>query len=88
LIKNYLSTISSLSKYMTNITCEIVLEYDDEKSAEVIASSVSPDNEDYIDLKIIGSNIICSAKAETPKKLLHTLDDFLACVTIAEENID
>ncbi|MGM0405753.1 MAG: KEOPS complex subunit Pcc1 [Thermoplasmatota archaeon] len=72
---------------MSIITCKVILEYDDQKSAEVIASSVSPDNEDYVELKVKGSKIECFTEAETPKKLLHTLDDFLACVTIAEENL-
>lgn len=72
---------------MPTLNCKIVLEYKDEKSAEVIASSVSPDNGDYIGLKVKGSTIECFAEGKTPKKLLHTLDDFLACVAIAEENL-
>ncbi|MFO7791816.1 MAG: KEOPS complex subunit Pcc1 [Candidatus Saliniplasma sp.] len=72
---------------MSKITCKVVLEYNDTKSAELIASSVSPDNEGYIELEVKGTTIECFAGAETPKKLLHTLDDFLACVAIAEENI-
>ncbi len=65
----------------------MTLEYEDKHEAEVVASSLSPDNEDYIELEVKCSKIECVAKAETPKKLLHTIDDFLACVTVAEETL-
>lgn len=85
-MESYLSADDKLDD-MSDLTCRVLLEYKDQKSAELVASSVTPDNEDYIELQVEGSNIKCFAKAETPKKLLHTLDDFLACVAIAEENI-
>ncbi len=63
------------------------LKYEDKQEAEVVAASLSPDNDDYIDIEIKGSKLKCWTKAETPKKLLHTIDDFLACVTVAEETL-
>lgn len=72
---------------MGQISCKIVLEFDDQKDAQNIASSISPDNEDYIEMDVKGKKINCRATGETPMKLLHTVDDLLACVTIAEENL-
>lgn len=64
------------------------LEYDSKKIAELIESSVSPDNEEYIRVKVDGPILYCYAEAKNPMQLLHTLDDFLACITIAEETIE
>ncbi len=72
---------------MSSIRCEINLEYDDMETAEKIAGALSPDNEDYIEVEVRGSTIHCEASADSPMKLLHTLDDFLACVAIAEDAV-
>lgn len=69
------------------ISCKLELRYDDPGTAERVAKSVSPDNEDYIEVKIDGGKLLCRADAESPLQLLHTLDDFLACVTVAEETL-
>ncbi len=69
------------------IRCEMTLEYEDTETAKKIAGALSPDNEDYIKVEVRGSTIHCEASADTPMQLLHTIDDFLACVTIAEDTI-
>jgi hypothetical protein len=73
---------------MSKITCEIILDYVDNDIAEMISSSVSPDNEEFIEVEIKDSKLICKAEGENPMQLLHTVDDFLACVTVAEEAIE
>ncbi len=72
---------------MSSLSCEMNLEYDDIETAEKIAGALSPDNEDYIEVEVRGSTIYCIATADSPMKLLHTLDDFLACVAIAEDAV-
>ncbi len=72
---------------MSSVRCEMTLEYDDSETAEKIAGALSPDNEDYIKLEIRGSTIHCTASADSPMQLLHTVDDFLACLAVAEDAV-
>ncbi len=72
---------------MCGISCELELEYASEEIALMIMSSVSPDNEGYITIEKKDEKLICKAEAEGPLKLLQTLDDFLACVSVAEETV-
>jgi len=70
------------------IECKLKLEYEDKKTAKVIGRSIEPDNEDYVDMEFIGSTLSLKVKDEKPLRLLQTVDDLLACVTIAEETED
>lgn len=71
----------------------ITLEYDDAKTADAIACSVSPDNLIkpaglFIKTARKGSNIVTRVK--TGGKLatfIATIDDLLFCVSIAEETL-
>jgi len=60
------------------------LTFDDAATAETVASSVSLDDEGYIETTRRGRTITARAKADSPMSLLHTLDDYLACVSVAE----
>jgi len=70
------------------IQCELKLDYDDGKIASMIGKSIEPDNKGYVDMTLEGSTITCKIKSEEPLQLLHTVDDLLSCVTIAEETHD
>lgn len=73
---------------MSTIECEFELEYDNEKHAEIIKESLEPDNQDYIDLKQERNKLYAICKGKTPMELLHTVDDFLACLSIAEDALN
>src|SRR2546425_11449537 len=63
---------------------QLQLTFDDAATAEAVASSVSLDDEEYIDTARRGRTITARATADSPMSLLHTLDDYLACVSVAE----
>jgi hypothetical protein len=63
---------------------QIQLTFDDASTAEAVASSVSLDDEGYIETTRRGRTITARATADGPMGLLHTLDDYLACVSVAE----
>ncbi|MFO8110850.1 MAG: KEOPS complex subunit Pcc1 [Thermoplasmata archaeon] len=69
---------------MSKISCTLELEYKSSKKAQSIARSLSPDNQGYIEIKVKGRSLRCYADADTALSLLHTVDDFLACLTVAE----
>ncbi len=63
---------------------QLQLTFDDASTAEAVASSVSLDDEGYIETTRRGRTITARATADGPMSLLHTLDDYLACVSVAE----
>ncbi len=72
---------------MDDIECRLELEYEDERIADMIARAVQPDNMEYLSLNLSGSAVICDIKGKNPLQLLHTIDDLLMCVTVAEKTI-
>lgn len=47
--------------------------------------SVKLDNGEWISSKLEDNKIICDAASDTIGGLLHTAEDFLACVALAEK---
>lgn len=54
-----------------------------EEEALLVAKAVELENLGYVEMEVEKNEIIASAQAENLLSLLHTLDDFLACATLA-----
>jgi hypothetical protein len=73
------------------LEAEIRLSYGNEREAEAVAKAISPDNVEvpsglYIETVRNGSEVL--TKVECQKRLqtlIATLDDLLACVSVAEK---
>ncbi len=72
------------SRDIYRLTAEITLEYDTESMSKNVFQSINVDNYQYIKCNHSGKVIRCEAKSDKIGSLLHTIDDFLACVIIAE----
>jgi hypothetical protein len=76
------------------LEAEIRLSYGNEREAEAVAKAVSPDNVEvplglYIETVRNGSEVL--TKVECQKRLqtlIATLDDLLACVSVAEKTFE
>ncbi|HDS59164.1 MAG TPA: hypothetical protein ENN54_02570 [Thermoplasmatales archaeon] len=66
------------------VTATLRLEYASPDEAERIARTLAPDNQGYIQVTVSGNVILATATASTAGSLRHTLDDFLACLSLAE----
>jgi len=66
---------------------EFSLEFEDADKAKKILDSVKLDNGEWISTSIDGRRIICRASSESVGGLLHTAEDFLSCVSLAEKMI-
>ena len=70
---------------------EIRLSYRNEREAEAVAKAVSPDNVEvpqglYIETVRNGSTVYTKIECQTRlQTLIATLDDLLACVSVAEK---
>ena len=62
---------------------KVYIDCESNQKAKVVANAVKPENENYIKMKVEGKFIVAEAMAENPLSLLHTLDDFLNCVSLA-----
>ena len=67
--------------------CTMEFDYPDEGTARRILGAVEVDNEGFIEARTEGSCLLAIAKGKDLKSLVHTLDDFLACVAIAEGTV-
>lgn len=70
------------------ISCKLEFEYESEKDAKAIAKSVEVDNYQFVKTTLDGKRIISIAESESIPSLIHTLDDYLACVSVAEKVVE
>lgn len=69
-----------------NITCLLEFEFDSEELAMNIANSIKIDDGDFVDTKTEGNKISALISSETIPSLLHTLEDYLSCISVAEKS--
>ena len=73
---------------------EIRLSYDNEREAEAVAKAVSPDNVEvpqglHIETVRSSSEVYTKVECKTRlQTLIATLDDLLACVSVAEKTFN
>jgi len=70
-----------------NITCDVNIEYDDVKKAKTILKSIDVDNLNFVKSQINGKKLETHIECNSVSSLIHTLDDYLACVSVAEKVI-
>jgi len=68
--------------------CDITLEYDDAGITKKIQKSIEVDNLNFVRSQVKGKKLEAHIESTSISSLLHTLDDFLACVTVADKVLD
>ncbi len=66
----------------------LTLTFPDAATARAVADSVSLEDQGYIRTRRTGRVLTATAHASDPLSLLHTLDDYLACVSVAERTAE
>jgi hypothetical protein len=69
-------------------TARVTLTFADVAQARAIASAVALDDSGYIRTTVRGRTLLATTSADGPMSLLHTLDDYLACVSVAERTTE
>ena len=69
------------------VRCDIELTFPDRESAVKIHASVEQDNDGYVVSQVEGAVVKAHIEAESLNSLLHSLDDFLSCVSVAEKMV-
>jgi hypothetical protein len=71
-----------------NIKCEIFIVFDNKKKVENVLKSIKIDDFNFVKSESVGYKLIAHLKSNTILSLLHSLDDYLACITIACSIVD
>ncbi len=69
------------------VHCRLELNYASPGDAEKVLRAVAVDNEKFVDARREGKSIISEITTDSILKLVHTLDDYLACVSVAEKSV-
>lgn len=72
---------------VVKVTCQLTFSYDSEEEARKILSSVQTDNADFVKTHLEGTSFVSEISASGLMSLLHTLNDYLSCLAVAEEII-
>jgi len=68
--------------------CDIVVECGDRKKAKTVLKSIEVDNFEFVNAQVKGTQLEAHIESNSVSSLLHTLDDYLACVSVAEKIVD
>ena len=68
-----------------NIRCELMFEYENDDTAKNIENALAIDNMGFLTTSVSGNLIRGSINERDYLSLLHTLDDFLSCLSVAEK---
>jgi tRNA threonylcarbamoyladenosine modification (KEOPS) complex Pcc1 subunit len=69
-------------------SCKIKIEFENEDLVKTVLRSISVDDFDFVKSKISGKNLQATITSNSISSLLHTLDDYLACVSVASKVMD
>ncbi len=68
--------------------CDVIIEFDDVRKVKTVMRSIEVDNFDFVESQVKGKKLEVHIESKSVSSLLHTLDDFLACVSVAEKVVD
>ncbi|MBU0497386.1 MAG: hypothetical protein KKC68_06045 [Candidatus Thermoplasmatota archaeon] len=70
------------------IACQITITYPSEKQVKKLLQSLEVDDESYVQTQQKNNQLKVSISANTLSSLIHSLDDYLACLSIAEKIVN
>jgi hypothetical protein len=68
--------------------CDIEIEFDDPKLVKTVLKAVEVDNFDFVKSKPSDNKLNAHIESKSVSSLLHTLDDYLACISVAAKVVD
>ena len=70
------------------INCDIVIDFDDIIKVTTVLKSIKVDDFDFVKSKANGKRLEAKIETNSVSSLIHTLDDYLACVSVAIKVVD
>ena len=70
---------------IVSVECDIEMDLESESQAQAILKAIELDNGPYAKASIEGKTIRLVCESKSMPSMLHTLEDLLACIRVAEE---
>ena len=70
------------------VNCEIVIDFDDFQEVKTVLNSIKVDDFDFVKSIANGKKLKARIKTNSISSLIHTLDDYLSCVSVAMKVLD
>lgn len=71
-----------------NVTCNIKIDFDKDDRVDKVLKAIEVDNFDFVDAKKNGKQLVAVINSNSVSSMLHTIDDFLSCVSVAEKIVE
>ena len=68
--------------------CNLEIEFDSSEKADFIIKSIKVDDFDYVYSRVEKNKLIAEINSKSISSLLHTIDDYLACISVACKVLD
>ncbi len=69
-------------------TCVLTFTFKNAEIAKNVHQSITIDDEGFVHSRVKGATLVASIEASSVASLLHTLDDYLACVSVASDIVN
>lgn len=69
-------------------SCNLIIEYSSSEKTEKVLRSIKVDDFDFVTSKLNGNRLETKIESKSVSSLVHTLDDYLACISVAEKIVD
>ena len=66
------------------VLCNLTLEFESEEKAKKVLRSIQADDQGFVKSTFKGNTLQAVVESTSVSSLLHTLDDYLACVSVAD----
>lgn len=70
------------------VECKLKIDFKTTVEVKKIVKSIKVDDFDFVKTNVSGNTLVAEINSNSISSLLHTLDDYLACVSVASNIID
>ena len=70
------------------ISCKLTFEYQQKQQAKQVMQATHVDDDSYVKAQVTGKTLKATIESDSIPSMLHTLDDYLSCVSIAEKIVN
>ncbi len=70
---------------MPRVQCRLEFTYSSREVAERVLGAVELDNLPFVEARVEGKTLISETSADSLDSLIHTLEDYLSCISVAEK---
>ena len=68
--------------------CTLSIEFESAEAAKKVLQSLTSDDQGFVKSCVKGKMLKATIQSKSVSSLLHTLDDYLACVSVAKDIVN